>query len=51
VRCETQGEKHVEKRVPPEWLKPGGENTVSAEIDKVGKDGRGFVLVRAGFIQ
>jgi hypothetical protein len=51
VRYEEQGEKHVEKRVPPEWLLPGRDNIVTAEIDKVLPGGRGFVLVRAGFIQ
>ena len=56
VRYDSQGEKHFQKMVPAEWLRPGEENIVSAEIDKLwtpaeDDQSRGFVLVRAGFVQ
>lgn len=49
------GPGHIEKPVPPEWLRPKAENVVSLEIDKVwiapeDKAVLGFVLTSAGFI-
>lgn len=56
VRYQTGGDKTFEKPVPPRMLKPMGENTLAAEIDKVWEsksDGQklGFILVNIGLRQ
>ena len=55
ARYDTPGQKHMEKPVPPEWLKGVMIVNVAAEIDKVwtqpqpGSPKLGFILFRAGF--
>jgi hypothetical protein len=55
VRYDTSGSKVFEAPVPPSWLHPGAENTLSALIDKVyisKQDGAklGFILSRIGLV-
>ena len=50
------GQMHYEKPVPPEWVEPGKDVTLAAEIDKVWiakGDGAklGFILTRIGLTQ
>lgn len=56
VRYTEPGQKKFEKAVPPEWIVPGQELQLSAEIDKMWTsktDGEklGFVLTSIGLIQ
>jgi hypothetical protein len=56
LRFDQPGDRHFEKPVPPQFLRPGGENFVSIESDKhwVSKEDGAtltFVLIRAGFIK
>jgi len=56
VRYDQPGNKHYEKPVPADWLRPDAMTTLAAEIDKLYKspqDGAelGFILSRAGFTQ
>ncbi len=56
VRYDAPGEEHLEKPVPPGWLRPGSDNFVVAELDRVfvsPKDGAelGLILSRAGFVR
>jgi hypothetical protein len=56
VRYDSPGNKTYEKEVPAEWLEPGKETTVSAEVDKTwsaANDGPqpGVILVDIGFVQ
>jgi hypothetical protein len=52
----TEGARHFEKPVPPDWIEAGKDATVGVEIDKVWispGDGAalGFVLSRMGLVQ
>ncbi|HLJ14651.1 MAG TPA: hypothetical protein VKV15_09160 [Bryobacteraceae bacterium] len=54
VRVAKPGSGYFEKPVPENWLHPGAENTVGAEIDKVWIDPHngaryGFILSSIGF--
>ena len=55
VRYTAEGNQHFEKKVPENWVEPGKETTVAAEIDKVwtSPDGTrmGFLLSRIGLKQ
>jgi hypothetical protein len=56
VKYTKSGEYHYEKAVPPEWVEPLKETTLSASIDKVWvapNDGAklGFILTRIGLTQ
>ena len=56
VRYTESGQKHYEKPIPAEWVEPGKEATLAAEIDKVyvaKNDGvrLGFILTRIGLTQ
>jgi hypothetical protein len=56
VRYEKPGQLHFEKPVPADWVTPGKETTLAAEIDKVWvspQDGAklGFILTRIGLTQ
>lgn len=55
VRYSEQGSKHFEKSVPRDWVTPGEENEVGAEIDKMwtGADGKrfGFIISRMGLTE
>jgi hypothetical protein len=57
VRYATPGQRHFEKPVPAEWLAPGADATLAAEVDKVwkapppSKVTLGFILVAFGFEQ
>jgi hypothetical protein len=54
VRYATPDRRHFEKPVPAEWLPPGQDVTLAAEIDKVwtpsqpGAAPLGFILVALG---
>lgn len=56
VRYTTHGDKHYEKPVPPEWLKPGPFTAVRIVVDPLwvaptDKARLGFVLHGAGFVK
>lgn len=56
VRYTSQGNKHFEKPIPPDWLATDVESTVSVHIDKLytaPQDGKkfGFILSSIGFVQ
>jgi len=56
VRYTAAGQFHFEKAVPSEWITPGNDTTLAAEIDKMWiskEDGArlGFILTRIGLIQ
>jgi hypothetical protein len=56
VRYETTGVKHFEKPIPADWVIPGQDTTVGAEIDKtwVAKDDGailGLIISRIGLTQ
>lgn len=56
VRYDAPGDKHFEAPVPAEWVTPGAETIVSAEVDKVWTapaDGAklGLILTRLGLTQ
>ena len=56
MKCDSQGSRHFEKPVPPEWIEPGKDALVGAEIDKVwyspaDRQALGFILTRIGLLQ
>ena len=56
VRYDQPGNKHYERAVPADWLRPDAMTTLAAEIDKLYKSPQdgvelGFILSRAGFTQ
>ncbi len=56
VRYTTQGYKHFQKLIPPDWLTTDVESTISIAIDKLfvaPEDGVkfGFILSSVGFVQ
>jgi hypothetical protein len=55
-RYDTEGNKHFEKAVPAEWVEPGKETILGAEVDKLwyspaDHQPLGFILTRIGLTQ
>lgn len=56
LRYTTEGGKHFEKAVPPEWIEPGKETILGAEVDKLwyspaDHQPLGFIITRIGLTQ
>lgn len=56
VRCTEPGARKLSKDVPPEWILPGEDNIIGAEIDKLWvspQDGAqlGFILSQIGLTE
>jgi hypothetical protein len=56
VRYTSEGQKHFEKAVPEDWILPGKENILGAEVDKLWYSPAdhkplGFIITRIGLTQ
>ena len=56
MKCNTSGSRHFEKPIPPEWVEPGKDALVGAEVDKMyvspaDHEELGLIISRIGLTQ